>query len=86
MQTRLRKLKEGQYDGIILAAAGIERLGYQEEEGVFYEYLHEDTFLPAAGQGILAVESRTDDAEMAEILIRFMIGKQKPCWRQKEHF
>lgn len=68
VQTRLRKLKEGQYDGIILAAAGIERLGYQEEEGVFYEYLHEDTFLPAAGQGILAVESRTDDAEMAEIL------------------
>lgn len=68
VQTRLRKLKEGQYDGIILAAAGIERLGYQKEEGVFYEYLDEDVFLPAAGQGILVVESRTDDAEMAEIL------------------
>ena len=55
VQTRLRKLKEGQYDGIILAAAGIERLGYQEEEGVFYQYLDPDVFLPAAGQGILAV-------------------------------
>ena len=68
VQTRLRKLKEGQYDGIILAAAGIERLGYQEEEGIFYQYLDSDVFLPAAGQGILAVESRTDDREMAEML------------------
>ena len=68
VQTRLRKLKEGQYDGIILAAAGIERLGYEKEEGFFYEYLEPERFLPAAGQGILAVESRTDDAEMAEML------------------
>lgn len=68
VQTRLRKLKEGQYDGIILAAAGIERLGYEKEEGFFYEYLDPERFLPAAGQGILAVESRTDDAEMAQML------------------
>ncbi len=68
VQTRLRKLKEGQYDGIILAAAGIERLGYEKEDGFFYEYLDPERFLPAAGQGILAVESRTDDAEMAEML------------------
>lgn len=68
VQTRLRKLKEGQYDGIILAAAGIERLDYQKEEGICYEYLNPDVFLPAAGQGILAVESRTEDQEMAEIL------------------
>lgn len=68
VQTRLRKLKEGQYDGIILAAAGIERLGYENEEEFHYEYLEPETFLPAAGQGILAVESRTDDAETAEML------------------
>lgn len=68
VQTRLRKLKEGQYDGIILAAAGIERLGYENEEEFHYEYLEPGTFLPAAGQGILAVESRTDDAETAEML------------------
>lgn len=68
VQTRLRKLKEGQYDGIILAAAGIERLGYDNEEEFHYEYLEPGTFLPAAGQGILAVESRTDDAETAEML------------------
>ena len=68
VQTRLRKLKEGQYDGIILAAAGIERLGYEKEEEFHYEYLEPETFLPAAGQGILAVESRMDDAETAEML------------------
>ena len=68
VQTRLGKLRDGLYDGIILAAAGIERLGYEKEEGLYYQYLDPDVFLPAAGQGILAVESRTEDAEMAEIL------------------
>ena len=68
VQTRLNKLRNGQYDGIILAAAGIERLGYEKEEGIHYQYLDPDVFLPAAGQGILAVESRTEDEEMAEIL------------------
>lgn len=68
VQTRLSKLRDGQYDGIILAAAGIERLEYEKEEGLHYQYLDPDVFLPAAGQGILAVESRTEDAEMEEIL------------------
>ena len=68
VQTRLGKLRDGQYDGIILAAAGIERLGYEKEEGLYYQYLDPDVFLPAAGQGILSVESRTKDAEMEEIL------------------
>ena len=68
VQTRLSKLRDGQYDGIILAAAGIERLGYEKEEGIHYQYLDPDVFLPAAGQGILAVESRVDDADMTEIL------------------
>ncbi len=68
VQTRLRKLREGMYDGIILAAAGIERMEYQELDGISYEYMDTDIFLPAAGQGILAVESRVDDEETAPIL------------------
>ena len=60
VQTRLRKLKEGQYDAILLAAAGLERLGITEEDGICLEYLEPDTFLPAAGQGILAVQGRKD--------------------------
>ncbi len=68
VQTRLRKLKEGQYDGIILAAAGIERLEYTDMKGIYFDYMNPEQFLPAAGQGILAVESRLDDPEMGEIL------------------
>ncbi len=68
VQTRLRKLREGQYDGIILAAAGIERLHYEKEEGLYYQYMDPAAFLPAAGQGILAVESRTNDEEMNRML------------------
>jgi len=68
VQTRLRKLKEGQYDGIILAAAGIERLEYQDMEGIRFDYMDPESFLPAAGQGILAVECRVEDERMKEIL------------------
>ncbi len=58
VQTRLRKLKEGQYDAILLAAAGLTRLGLEKEEGLRFEYLDPESFLPAAGQGILAVEAK----------------------------
>lgn len=66
VQTRLRKLKEGQYDAILLAAAGLERLGLDKEEGIHLEYLDTDRFLPAAGQGILAVEAK--EGRFTEVL------------------
>ena len=66
VQTRIRKLKEGQYDAILLAAAGLERLGLTEEEGICLEYLDSERFLPAAGQGILAVEAK--EGRMTEVL------------------
>lgn len=58
--TRLDKLRSGQYDGIILAAAGLKRLGLLNEPDLSYEYFSIDEFLPAAGQGILALEIRND--------------------------
>ena len=58
IDTRLRKLLEGQYDAIILAAAGVLRLGLQEH---ITEYLPFETMLPAPGQGALAVQCRQDD-------------------------
>lgn len=61
VQTRIRKLKEGKYDAILLAAAGLIRLEYQNDEELSFEYLDDEKFLPAAGQGILAVESREGD-------------------------
>lgn len=42
--TRLQKLKDGQYDGIILAAAGLKRLHLEQEDGLFYEYFSKEDF------------------------------------------
>lgn len=62
VNTRLRKLEEGQYDGLILAAAGLKRLGLDQEEKFDYHYFPCETFVPAGGQGIIAVEGREGDA------------------------
>lgn len=55
LQTRLRKLDEGQYSGLILAAAGLKRLGLEKR---INRYFTADEIIPAAGQGILAVQGR----------------------------
>ena len=55
VQTRLRKLDEGQYGAVILAAAGLKRLGLEHRISRYFET---DQILPAAGQGILAVQGR----------------------------
>ena len=52
VQTRLRKLSEGQYDAIVLAAAGLERLELSGSREYHYEYLDRSVCLPAAGQAI----------------------------------
>lgn len=60
VDTRLRKLKEGQFDAMLLAAAGLRRLGLENE---IAEILSADIMCPAAGQGALAIETRrADDA------------------------
>src|SRR5262245_24934284 len=58
LDTRLRKLDEGQYDALVLAAAGLRRLGYTTRISMV---LPIDVCVPAPGQGIVAVETRTDD-------------------------
>jgi len=63
--TRLRKLAHGEYDGIVLAAAGLSRLGLEKHTT---EYLPPDVMLPAVGQGALAIEARIDDTETRELL------------------
>lgn len=65
--TRIDKLRNGEYDGIILAAAGLKRLNLESEEQLWYRYFSTEEFVPAAGQGILAVEGRAKD-ELTEIL------------------
>lgn len=58
LDTRIRKLDEGQFDAIILAAAGVKRLGWQER---MTEILPPELSLPAIGQGAIGIECRTDD-------------------------
>ncbi len=58
VDTRLKKLESGDFDGIILAAAGIARLGLHKH---LREYLSPEQMCPAAGQGALAIETRADD-------------------------
>ena len=65
VDTRLRKLDEGLYDAIILAAAGLERLGHGDR---ISSLIPADVCLPAVGQGALAIEARTEDKEVREML------------------
>ena len=65
LDTRLKKLSAGEFDAIILAAAGIIRLGMKEK---ITEYLDEKTMLPAVGQGALCIESRANDQEISFLL------------------
>ncbi|MDE2618031.1 MAG: hydroxymethylbilane synthase [Burkholderiales bacterium] len=65
LDTRLRKLDEGQYDAIVLAAAGLKRLGLENRiRSVFAP----SEMLPAAGQGALGIEIRSDRADVQEAL------------------
>lgn len=65
VDTRIRKVKSGEYDAVILAAAGLHRLDLGPQ---ITQYLSEDLVLPAPGQGALAIESRTGDAAVAELI------------------
>jgi hydroxymethylbilane synthase len=63
VDTRLRKLQEGQYDAIILAAAGLIRLGLESR---IAHYLDLDQSVPAVGQGVIGIECRADDQHSIE--------------------
>ncbi len=60
VDTRLRKLESGEYDAIILAAAGVKRLGLDKH---VRSRIEPETMCPAVGQGALAIEARANDAE-----------------------
>jgi len=67
VDTRLRKLDGGGYDAIVVAAAGLERLGLQSH---VTEFLSTKVMLPAIGQGALAIEAREDDIETLQLVSR----------------
>ena len=63
--TRLARVSEGDFDGVVLAAAGLHRLSRKSE---ITEYLDPDTFTPEVGQGTLAVQAGSDDEPLLEML------------------
>lgn len=65
IDTRLRKAREGQYDAILLAGAGLARMGW---EAAITEWLSLEVMLPAPGQGALAVQCRAEDGETLRLL------------------
>jgi hydroxymethylbilane synthase len=65
VDTRLRKVTSGEVDGFMVAAAAMLRLGWEEK---ITEYLPVESFLPAVGQGALAVEARLDDKEIFDLI------------------
>ena len=74
LDTRLRKLDEGQYDAIVLAAAGLNRLGMQSRIRATFE---PDAMLPAAGQGALGIEVRADRQDLLDGLAKLA---HMPTW------
>ena len=66
IDTRLAKLQSQEYDAIILAAAGLVRMGWSQD--VVTEYLDAQDCVPAVGQGALAIECRESDKELREVL------------------
>ena len=74
LDTRLRKLDEGQYDAIVLAAAGLVRLGLAERIRTRFDAAQ---MLPAAGQGALGIEVRADDVALREALATLI---DRPTW------
>jgi hydroxymethylbilane synthase len=65
VDTRLRKAQSGEYDAILLAKAGLDRLGWSDR---ITETFAPEVFLPAVGQGAIAAECRVSDTEATEVL------------------
>ncbi|WP_347862642.1 hydroxymethylbilane synthase [Salimicrobium sp. PL1-032A] len=66
IDTRLRKLREEDFDAIVLAAAGLKRMGWTED--VVTEFLEPDVCVPAVGQGALAIQCRDEDKELRDLV------------------
>ncbi len=65
VDTRLRKLENGEFDAIILAAAGLQRMGFADK---ITQYLDDSMMIPAIGQGALGIEIRKNDEKILEII------------------
>jgi hydroxymethylbilane synthase len=83
LDTRLRKLDEGQFDAIILAAAGVKRLGWAER---ITEILAPELSLPAIGQGAIGIECRTGDRLITDLIAPLNDAETSVCVRAERSF
>ena len=83
VDTRLRKLHDGVYDAIILASAGMNRLGLSAP---FMHALDPQTFLPAVGQGAIGIECREDDYELFTLLAELEDTPTRVCVEAERGF
>lgn len=78
INTRLAKLEAGEYDAIILAASGLERMGLKD---CISEYLAAEVMLPTCGQGALSIECRRDDIEVLNLIAPLNDASSALCVR-----
>ena len=76
VDTRIKKMINGEYDGLVMAAAGIERLGL---EGYISEYLDVEIMLNAPGQGAIAIEINSDKSEIDKIICKINHEETERC-------
>ena len=76
VDTRLKKLDAGDFDAIVLAVAGVKRLGLAAKVTQVFD---EDVMLPAVGQGALGIETRTDDSKTANLVAALDDAETRAC-------
>ena len=82
IHTRLSKLQAGEFDAIVLAEAGLQRMGLQS---LISETLRSEVMLPACGQGALGIESRTDDEHIRRLLTPLNDALTAQCVQSERH-
>ena len=81
----MKKLYDGEYDAILLAAAGMKRMGWSED--IVTEYMSVEDCIPAVGQGALAIECRADDDRTTcRTCENYLMKKRGKKSKQNEHF
>lgn len=78
VDTRLKKMDDGYCDAMIMAAAGLQRLGY---DNYITQIIEPEIMLPATSQGIIGIECREQDSEILQLLSKI---NHKPTWQQAE--
>jgi len=86
VDTRIRKVESGEYDAVVLAAAGLARLGWTKRAAQLFDF---EQMLPAPGQGALAVQVRIDDADTSATVVtvdhaetRAAVTAERACERR----